>query len=106
MNAKNTVNTVVAALFAASLGMSGAALAGDRHHGGYGHGYDGGHGYSQHRGHGHGYDRHRSHGRGHGHHYGYRGHPKRYYRDSHDDLLIGLLLGGFAGYALSDGHHH
>jgi hypothetical protein len=114
MNAKNTVKTVVAAIMVVSLGMSGPALARDRHQGGYGHGYSGGHGYSQHRGHGgygrgHGYKRHRSHrghGRGYGHNYGYRGHTNRYYRDSNDDLLIGLLLGGFAGYALNDGHRH
>ena len=114
MNAKNAVKTVVAAIMVVSLGMSGPALARDRHHGGYGHGYSGGHGYSQHRGHGgygrsHGHKRHQSHrgySRGYGHNYGYRGHTHRYYRDSNDDLLIGLLLGGVAGYALNDGHRH
>ncbi len=113
MNAKNTVKTVVAAIFAVSLGMSGPALAGDRYHGGYGHGYSGGHGYKQHRGHGgykrgHGYNRHRGY-RGYGHRYGhnyrYGGRPYGYYSDSDDDLLLGLLLGGFTGYALSHGNH-
>jgi hypothetical protein len=114
MKAGNTVKTLIAAAFAVSLGLAGPVSAGDRHHGGYGHGYSGGHGYSQHRGHGgykrgHRYNRHRGHrgyGRGQGHHYGYRGYSKRYYRDSNDDLLIGLLLGGFAGYALNDGYRH
>jgi hypothetical protein len=114
MNAKNTVKTVVAAILAVTLGMSGPALAGGKHYGG--HGYSGGHGYKHHRGHGgygrgHGYNRHRGYRghRGYGHryrpHYGYGGHTYRYYSDSDDDLLLGLLLGGFTGYALSHGHH-
>ena len=112
MYAKNTVRTVVAAIMAVSLGMAGPALAGDRHHGG--HGYSGGHGYNQHRGHGgykrgHGYNRyrgHRGHGNRYGRHYGYGGYTNRYYSDSHDDLLLGLLLGGFTGYAINHGHRH
>lgn len=114
MNAKNTVSTVAAAILAVTLGMSGPALAGERHHGGHGHGYSGGHGYKHHRGHGgygrgHGYSRHHGH-RGHGHryrpYYGYGGHSYRYYDDDYDDLLLGLILGGFTGYALNHGHRH
>ena len=115
MNAKYTVRTIIAAIMAVSLGLSGPALAGDRHHGSY----SGGHGYKQHRGHGnfgrgYGYKRHRGHQRyrdhGHrgGHHYGHRGYPRSYYYydNDHDDLLLGLILGGFAGYALNPGYRY
>ena len=119
MNAKYTVRSIIAAIMAVSLGLSGPALAGDRHHGGYKHGYSSGHGYKHHRGHGnygrgYGYKRHRGHQRyrdhGHrgGHHYGHRGYPRSYYYydNDHDDLLLGLILGGFAGYALNPGYRY
>lgn len=51
---------------------------------------------------GHGYKKHRHHG-GHG----YRGkHVTHYYRrdNSNEKLLIGLLVGGIAGYAIRNAH--
>jgi hypothetical protein len=109
MNGKKTVMTAGAAILAVSLGMSGAALAGGRHHGGYGYGHSSGHGYNHHReyrgyGRGHEYNRHRGYGQWYGRNYGYGGHTNIYYPDDHDDLLLGLLLGGFTGYALDHGY--
>ncbi len=91
--------SILAAVVALSLALPGAALAGGKGRGDHHGGHHGGHGY-KHYGHGKHYKHH------YGGHYGKHG-SKHYYYDNndYDDALIGLVVGGILGYALSNAQH-